>query len=196
MLGQVDPRIWQAVVAGLFVAGGWIYNGWQVRRAADRLRREKLRDSHRALYAEIGANLANLGSVAALERHGQTLVERMEADADFVPFIPIERSSPVFRALIESLHILPRTSIDPVVAYYSQIDACDALARDMREDRFATLSVERRIAIYRDYIEMKKQAFAFGNYALRMIAAYAAGGRDEALRVEALSNPGAGRSGP
>lgn len=196
MFGQIDPRIWQAAVAGIFVAGGWIFNGWQTRRAAERLRREKLRDSHRALYAEIGANLANLVGIEALDRHGQALIERMEAEPDFVPFIPIERSSPVFQALIESLHILPRTSIDPVVAYYSQIDACDALARDMREGRFATLAVERRIAIYRDYIEMKKQAFAFGEYALRMIAAYAAGGRKEALRVEALNNPDAGRSGP
>ena len=35
-LGGLDGRIWQAVVAGGFVALGWIVNGWQERRAQAR----------------------------------------------------------------------------------------------------------------------------------------------------------------
>ena len=53
-LAAVDVRLWQAVIAGAFVAAGWLVNGWQNRREAARLRDEKLRDVHRALFAEIG----------------------------------------------------------------------------------------------------------------------------------------------
>ncbi|MEX0370896.1 MAG: hypothetical protein AB3N09_09710, partial [Tateyamaria sp.] len=57
----VDPRIWQAVIAGLFVAIGWIVNGAQNRRDAARLRREQREDVQRALGAEIKHYLEGVG---------------------------------------------------------------------------------------------------------------------------------------
>ncbi|WP_102222713.1 hypothetical protein [Acidimangrovimonas sediminis] len=200
--GLWDARIWQAVIAGAVVAFGWWVNGWQNRRAAAARRAERLRDVHRALFAEIGAHLANLGGAEALDLYADRMVSRMEADPAFIPFIPHEANDRVFGAVVADIHILPRSSIDPVVAYYSQIASVAALARDMRGVGFRGLEQPRRIAIYRDYIEMKKQAFAFGDYALTIIDAYAKGGRDGALRAEAaeraragISTPGADRSG-
>ena len=180
----VDARIWQAIIAGAFVAVGWIVNGWQNRRDAAARRAERLRDSHRAIYAEIGANLFNLGSEKALMANADAVRQRMTEDASFVPFVPTERRSPVFDAMREHIHILPRVTIDPIVAYYAQVGAVAALADDMRGVRFRTLSPDRRTAIYDDYIGMKVQALSFGDFALRMIAAYAEGGKDAA---EALS---------
>ena len=52
-VSSIDPRVWQAVLAGLFVAIGWIVNGAQNRREATRLRREQREDVQRALVAEI-----------------------------------------------------------------------------------------------------------------------------------------------
>jgi hypothetical protein len=184
--GGVDARIWQAVIAGALVAVGWLVNGWQNRRAATALRAEKLRDYHRALYAEIGANLANLWDPAQLEDYRDRMIGKMQADADFVPFIPIERHDAVFDALIAEIHILPRQTIDPIVLYYAQVKSVAALAADMRAPGFSRLSQDRRMAMYRDYIAMKVQLLAFGRYAIALINAYSKGGA-EAARAEAIS---------
>ncbi|SFG51887.1 hypothetical protein SAMN04488020_102434 [Palleronia marisminoris] len=192
----IDPRIWQAIVAGAFLALGWIVNGWQNRREAARRRHERLRDSHRALYAEIGTNLDALGGPDVLEAHETTMVARMESEPDFVPFVPSERPMPVFEGLVEHVHILPRVTIDPIVAYYSQMQAVTALVQDMRGPAFASLSAERRIAIYRDYIGMKTQAFLYGDYALHLIASFAEGGKSAAEKTAArLSSRDADPSG-
>lgn len=195
----VDARIWQAVIAGAFLAVGWLVNGWQNRRVAAALRAEKLRDYHRALYAEIGANLANLWDPARLEGYRDRMVEKMEDDADFVPFIPIERHDAVFDALIADVHILPRQTIDPIVLYYAQLKSVAALSVDMRAEGFSLLSADRRIAMYRDYIAMKVQLLAFGRYANALINAYSKGGaeaaRTEARRLNTLARAPSDRSG-
>jgi len=191
-----DARIWQAIVAGAFVALGWIVNGWQNRRKATALRAEKLRDYHRALYAEIGTNLANLFDEKRLDSYAAGLIEKMREDSKFVPFIPREHNDYTFDALIREIHILPRHTIDPIVAYYSQIKAIAALADDMRGEAFKTMSQDRRIAMYSDYIEMKKQALSFGRFANAMITAYSNGGAGAAEAEAArFNNPAADPSG-
>ena len=104
---------------------------------------------------------------------------------------------------MSEIHILPRTSIDPIVAYFSQLAALDALIEDMRGETFKTLSPVRRAEVYSDYIDLKRQAKDYGDYALEMIEAYAKGGRiaaeqrDTALRqaAEKVNTPGADPSG-
>ena len=195
----VDPRVWQAVVAGAFLAAGWIFNGWQNRRAASRLRAEKLRDYHRAIYAEIGANLANLWDTAELEGYRDQLVERMREDPSFVPFIPIERHDTVFDALIADIHILPRQTIDPIVIYYAQLKSVAALAADMRADAYARMEPARRILMYQDYIAMKVQLLAFGRYANALIDAFSRGGKEaadeKAARINSRAEGPSDRSG-
>jgi hypothetical protein len=177
---SVDARIWQAVIAGAFVSAGWVFNGWQNRRDAARLRAERLRDVHRALYAEIGSTMANLGSPAALEQNAEGIMQRMSDDAGFVPFIPHEPGDHLYDAVVAEIHILPRCTIDPVVAFYSQIKAISALIEDMRGNTFKVMGQTRRMGMYRDYIAMKQQLFEYGLFATSMIKAYADGGADAA----------------
>ena len=184
-LAALDVRIWQAILAGAFVATGWLVNGWQNRREAAALRAERLRDVHRAIFAEIASYLANLDSVEALSAYRDKMIARMRADETFAPLIPRERNDTIFRALIEEIHILPRVTIDPLVSYYNQLFAIEALIDDMRGERFKTLEQERRIAMYSDYIDLKIQALNDGDYALKMIAAFAKGGRAGAVEQEA-----------
>lgn len=195
-----DARIWQAVIAGAFLGVGWFVNGWQNRRAAADQRAERLRDVHRALYAEIGATLANLESEAALETHRAGIVARMQADPEFIPFVPREHGDRVFASVVENIHVLPRVTIDPIVAFYTQLASIAALADDMRGLRYPTLEPARRAAIYHDYIEMKKQAFAFGLHALALIATYARDGKTaaeaQAAAGRAVSIPASDRSAP
>ena len=60
--------------------------------------------------------------------------------------------------------------------------AIAAMIEDMRGERYAALSPERRIAIYEDYIALKIQAWHDGQFAMRMIAAFSEGGKEAAER--------------
>ncbi|MGD1883584.1 MAG: hypothetical protein ACFB11_14910 [Paracoccaceae bacterium] len=199
--GRLDPRIWQAIVAGLFLAVGWVVNGWQNRRAAQRLRAERLRDAHRAIFAEIATNVSNLWNDGNLESDGAAMIERMQNDPTFVPFIPTEHHDRLFETLQTEIHILPRVTIDPVVRYYNQLDSLSAHITDMRTQRFLSLSPDRRIKMYEDYIEMRKQALEYGRLANYLIAEFADRGKDhatqEAARLAAsVSTPAEDRSDP
>jgi hypothetical protein len=198
----LDARIWQAAIAGGVVALGWLVNGWRGRRDAARLRRERLRDAHKALYAEIRYTCAAYWGEGEAEAHGRRLVERMRADGGFIPFVPREDNDRVFESMLGQIDILPRQTIDAVVAFYAVLRAIAALAEDMRGARFAGLEADRRIAVYEDYLAMRRRAFDYGQHALSLIEAYASGGRAAAERALAdlgrpgLSSPVAAPPGP
>ncbi|RVT86993.1 hypothetical protein DXV76_02580 [Rhodobacteraceae bacterium CCMM004] len=191
----IDARIWQAVLAGLFVAAGWLVNGWQNRREEAARRAERLRDTHRALYAEIGAYLGNLGSLEALEAARAAMVARMRAEPDFVPFLAREEHGHLYRAIVADIAVLPRSSIDTVVAFYTQLGVIAALVEDMRGPGYAALSTERRIAIYEDLARSKMAAWLYGREALDLIDIYARHGaqaardRQDALRAARVNSP-------
>lgn len=178
-----EIQVQQAVIAALVVASGWFAGFFLREVGADLDRSERLRDMHRALYSEIQHNLENLGEAASLQAFGAQMLTRINTDPDFVPFIPRERNDTVFRAVVEELHILPRTSIDPVVRYYSQLAAMDALVEDMRGETFKKMSPERRAVIYEDYIGIKIRLIDYGSEATQMINAYAKGGRQAAEKL-------------
>jgi hypothetical protein len=113
----------------------------------------------------------------------------MEKEADYVPFIPREHHDHVYDAVITEIDVLPRQTIDAIVAYYSLIKSVSALADDMRGETFKTLDPPRRTAMYSDYVGMRKQAYLFGKYALRLIKAYSDGGARAAQQI--ISSQGA-----
>ncbi|MGB3554606.1 MAG: hypothetical protein WBA25_08205 [Jannaschia sp.] len=176
----LDARIWQALIAGTFLAFGWVYNGMRNRADTRAQRAERLRDAHRAIFAEIAVNLDNLRSAERLDAHRKQMVARMNVDADYVPLIPHQRHDKLFRALEQEIHILPRVTIDPIVRYYSQMDAISAVIDDMRGQAYRRLPQARRIAMFSDYIDMRKQALEFGRIANSLIEIYAREGKDGA----------------
>lgn len=185
-LSGIDARILQAIIGGGVVALGWLVNGWRVRIEARRKRAERLRDVHKALFAEIKSYVEGLNR-DDLDAYAASMVAKMRAEdtpgAPYVPFIPMERNETVYRSIVAEIHILPRATIDTVVLYYSQLEAISALVEDMRSDAFRQINVERRINMYLDYINMKKLALEIGETALEIIAAYAEGGRDAAEAI-------------
>ena len=73
------------------------------------------------------------------------------------------------------------------------------------DDHSSRLPQDRRIALYRDYMQMRLRAFAVGQYLLKLISAYADGGPERAEAVarqsgagtrRPVSSRGAARSGP
>ncbi len=185
LLDILNSRFFQAVIAGGFVALGWVYNGRANRREAARLRAEKLRDAHRAIFAEIATNLSNLWEEDALREYGAGMIERMGEDPGFVPLIPRERHDRLFETIKSEIYVLPRVTIDPIVQYYSQLDAMAAHVDDMRGEAFKALSQERRMDMYMDYIEMRVQALAYGRIANHLINIYSQDG-NEAAKAEAI----------
>lgn len=181
--GNIEPRIGQALIAGLVIAIGWLTTAIFGELGKTRARSEKLRDYHKAIYAEIGNTLESLWEPGESDAYVDALLKRMRDDDDYVPFIPREHHDHVYNAVIAEIDVLPRQTIDAVVAYYSLIKSLAALAEDMRGDTFRTLENARRIAMYSDYVGMRKQAFLFGKYALKLIKAYSDGGPKAAQAV-------------
>ncbi len=186
----VSPQAQQAIIAGLFVAIGWWVVAFQNRKRAADLRAERVRDVQRALFAEIRAYLAVLrrDDVAA---YGAGIVERILTEPGFFPFIPTERNDAIFRAIVGEIHVLPRDTVDPVVLYYSQLNAISAMIEDLRGLDVASIGPKRAAGMYRDYISMKVEAIEMGDNALEAIRANIDGRADP----DAVSNPASGRSG-
>lgn len=202
LYSNLDERIWQAIIAGLVIATGWLTTAIFNQLAKAEHKGERLRDYHKAIYAEIGNALQNLWDQGHSEQIGAQMIERMEADPSFVPFIPKEQHDYVFDSILDEIEVLPRQTIDAIVAYYSQIKSIAALADDMRDEAFHDLPQNRRIAVYADYLSMRKQAFAFGQHALKLILAFADGGAPAAEKVardaahRAASSPDVAPSAP
>ena len=179
---SIDPRVQQALIGGAFLALGWVVTAWAGRRAAVRARADRVRDLQRALLAEIGTTLANLGSEQRIKQETDAILTRMRADPGFVPFIPRERGNTVYAAALEDIALLPGVTVEPVVAFYAQAAALAALADDMRTPAFARLAPERRLEVYEDYAQMKRQALFFGQAAVHLIAVHARDGEAAAER--------------
>lgn len=183
VLRGLDTGIQQAMIAGLVIAVGWLTTAIFAELAKARGRAERLRDYHKAIYAEIGNTLESLWESGETDAYVNQIIAQMEEDESYVPFIPREHHDHVYDAVIAEIDVLPRQTIDAIVAYYSLIKSVAALAEDMRGETFKTLAKDRRVAMYSDYVGMRKQAFVFGKYALRLIKAYSDGGASAAERV-------------
>jgi hypothetical protein len=186
---DLNDRLWQALIAGLVIATGWLTSALFAELGKARARAERLRDYHKAIYAEIGNTLHAL---YAGEDAGEEVLTRMMEDLDFVPFVPKEDHSHIYEAIVTEIDVLPRQTIDAIVAYYSLIKSVAALAEDMRGETYKSLTPERRMAIYADYTDLRKEAFMFGQYALGVIKAFSDGGADAAEAW--ISSQAAGRS--
>jgi hypothetical protein len=90
----------------------------------------------------------------------------------------------VFTALVEEIHILPESVIDPVVLYARQRLVVDSLAEDIRAPSFKGLSRDRQLAIYRDYLRTWQAWRDFAEEA------------EAALNSQGISSSAADRSDP
>lgn len=164
----IDGRVPQAVVGGLFIALGWVFNGWQNRRRDRRRRLERVQDVQTALMAEIEHYVVTLKQFD-LSATWSRIVSAMEEDNKYIPVVPSERNDSVFSALIADIHVLPEKVIQPVVGYYNQVFAVDAIIDDLRSALFREMDQTQRIGMYTDYIALKQEALARGEQALKAL---------------------------
>lgn len=160
----LGPAIVAAIVAGLI-------NILRDARLDRRRRRERVTDVQHALIAEIRA-YCNVLQRDDLPAFRDRIVAEMDRDPAYFPFIPTERNSTVFDALVGEIHVLPRGTIDPVVVYYSQLHAIAAMIDDLRGLDHTAVPRHRAVRMYEDYIEMKMTALAWGEEAIAMMETY------------------------
>jgi hypothetical protein len=160
----VGPAIVAAFISGL-VSLIVVQLNFRQERRADRLRREeKIRDFQIALRAEVRSELRNL------ERFDfESLLADVEAryakDENFSVTIPRLAKHVVFDAIVGEIHILPEAVIDPIVLYIRQRQVVESMAEDMRDPLFRTLTTDRQLAMYRDYLGMWKVWAELAGYA-------------------------------
>lgn len=203
-----DPQTITLISALLVAASallGLVFNAAVARQAEARNRAERIRDIHRALYAEIAAQAANLVNHEALEAEKKAMLPRIAKG--HVPLVLHEADPGLFAEVRKEIHILPRSTIDPIVNYYRQLDAIRTLIEDMRGETFRThANADQRAAIYSDLIDMRKAALDFALASMALISVYAHHGpfvarkRYHELRNADLpgfsTRQGADRSGP
>ncbi len=165
------PQVQAAVLAGLFLAAGWLVNGRANRRVAAALRDERVRDVLRALYSEIRAYVAVLRR-NQVGTNGATLRDRIRDEEGFFPFVPSERNATIFSTIVGDISILPDNTIHPVVLYYTQIDTIEALIDDLRSLDVARCGQARAADLYADFMLVKIEAADLGADALAAIAWY------------------------
>jgi hypothetical protein len=167
----LDPQVQAAVLAGFFLAAGWLVNGRANRRVAAALRDERVRDVLRALYSEIRAYVAVLRR-NQVGTNGAGLRDRIRDEAGFFPFVPSERNATIFSTIVGDISILPENTIHPVVLYYTQIDTIEALIDDLRSLDIARSGQARAAELYADFMLVKIEAAELGADALAAIARY------------------------
>ena len=164
---NADPRFAAALVGAGVASVGWLMAGLRERGRERRHRRIRQEDLQVALRAEIQHYVDILGNPAFdLNEAWRAMVEVMEEDPDYVPLIPTERNDTVFQAMIADIHVLPEPAIQPVVRYYNQVFAVEAMIADLRADTFRDSTQGQRIKMYTDYISLKLEALQQGRVAL------------------------------
>ena len=156
-----EPQVWQAFIAGVFIAGGWLVNAQIERDNKAAERAERCQDISLALSAEIGAMQYQLvrgksvpDGIADLEKTRDEFSRRIEVE-DIVPFVPTEHNDTVYRTFLPNIQLLDAEQIRLVVAFYDTVKNCEDLAADMRGESYACLPADRRAAIYTHFMNMK-----------------------------------------
>lgn len=188
----MSPQAQQAIIAGLFLAVGWVVVAWQNRRRDLANREERVRDVQGALHAEIQVYTETLES-QVLPLYGAQIEGQILAQPGFFPVIPTEKNDRIYNAIVDEIHVLPFDVVRPVVKYYYQLSVIAEMASDLRALDIHTISADRAARMYRHYIEMKIEAIERGNRALEFLGAYLEGGnravdemnaRNEKARLE------------
>ncbi len=157
----IGPALVAAAIAALVTMIGW-YVGYQHERRLDNGRRaERIRDCKIALRAEISCHVPRWimqDDAGHVDQMARQILAGAGRTPSFTPFVPKETANPAFEAIVGEIQILPGDVIEAVIRYYQQVDVIAQLAEDMRGERYTALEAERKIDVYRDYIELRSEA--------------------------------------
>lgn len=186
----LSPHAQQALIAGLFIAAGWWVVAFQNHRRDAKLRAERVGDVQRALLAEIRAHVVALEAQRLDEDEAQRLLDSLR-DSGRVPVIPTQANDRIFAAILDEVHVLPASVIDPVVTYYRQLSVMAAFAEAIRSQ--ARKDAARAVEMFGDYLGLTEAARETGHEAMRLLMASIFGGEravQELLQQEERTSAG------
>ncbi len=167
-----DTAVVAAIVSAAVTALGWFTSHWSETRLEAQRREEKIIDVQWALLAEIESNLQRYSEVDldTHEREMRRSILSGRGRTRFTPFVPRYATEIVFEAFIPDIHILPTGTIRDVVAYYKQEYKLREMVEDLRSDRFAALSQDRKAHLYGHYVWQIKTVLSWGERARAALA--------------------------
>lgn len=165
----IGPAIVAAVISSLISVAGWIVS-YNLDHRRERVRRlERVRDFLIALRAEIRSELHNLKSTDFEAHYSQ--IKANYSDETYSVSVSTPAPHVVFDAIVKEIQILPAIVIDPIVIYTRQRHAIESLVGDMRSERFSKLPSDRQLAMYRDYIDLKKHLLELAETSVEVLSA-------------------------
>ncbi len=171
---QIAADTLKIIVPALLVVIGWLVTFLLQEYRHQRERTERRTDLKLALRAEIWdfhKTFVRADTVAFGKMLEEKILQAGDGKDSYRPFIPQEKNTTVFAALVSRIDQLPPETVDEVVQFYSQVEDLTIFARDLRSEAFAQLPAQRRAMAYRDYIEMKVEANARAIAAIRRLNA-------------------------
>lgn len=153
--------LYQGLMAGTVVAAGWVFTFIFHTHREEASRHRTLTELMLALRSEIFNYLDDLErNELTLEKVDETVDEILkgEGQTPHHPFIPSGKRAIVFDILSQSLGLLSSETLQPVVAFYTQLQDVETMAHDLQKDSFRQLSAQRRADIYRDFGQMRLRA--------------------------------------
>jgi hypothetical protein len=154
-----SPQVQQGAIAALVVISGWLVTA--VFREGTVLldRIETARDVLSALRAEI-ADFDEALSVSQDDAQAMTAdleirVLSATGRRPYFPFFPKVPSAIVANRLEEELRVMPHRVVGPVVQFYATLADINVMINDMRDSEFRAMSADRRLAMYKDYLEVR-----------------------------------------
>ena len=182
----VGPAVTATVISSIIAIAGWIVSWRTARRLDGDRRQERIIDVQTALLAEIRSASHSLGQydreslISSVRKHLET-----DKSGTYVPFVPREPGAPVFQAIVAEVSIFPTEVIDPVILFYTQQQAIEHFAEDLRSDRFSKLPNEQKVQMLEDFLDLKNHSLKLSVQAI------------EALQVSlGINIPGGGLSDP
>ncbi len=148
----IGPAILAALIAALVNVAGWFVAFRNDHRLRRMQRAEKVRDFQIALRAEVASELQLLDAAGPLEEHLATITERYEREPGYSVHVPHMAPSLVFDAILKEIHVLPGSVIGPAVDYERRRRTVEQFATSLRGEAFSSLSAERQLEMYADYL--------------------------------------------
>jgi hypothetical protein len=161
----IGPVIIAAAVSALVSVAGWFVTFQQSIGLEKRRRAERVHDFQVALRAEIASDRLAL-VVVDRDAFLDEIKALYMADPTYSVLVPHSASNTIFASIIKEIHVLPGDVIGPVVDYARLRETIERFVEDMRGERFRTLSPERQLLIYTDYLKMLERLEVLADNAL------------------------------
>ncbi|MEG3617240.1 hypothetical protein V5T82_02120 [Magnetovibrio sp. PR-2] len=153
---MIGPSIGVAVLGYVFKVGMDFHNG-----------RTKKKNMCNAIVAEIKLNVSELKAFKQAPKG--PVLSAVREKQNFIPHVVYARNDSFFAMLASDTTVLPHTVLQPVVAFYNELDFFYAQIDGLKEETFKAISDEGRVKTVSGLWDAAENAVYHGENALRLL---------------------------